>query len=97
MEQQQQEQEKKEMEIQKAKKEFDLLLERGNSGVYQGLYQSSIGYRYQFGIENVVSIDLEKAEYWYKKSAEQNNAVGLNNLGALQVTKGEYEEAERNL
>ncbi|SFW52608.1 TPR repeat [Sinomicrobium oceani] len=59
--------------------------------------QNSIGYFYQFGLDYVVPKDLEKAEYWYTKSAEQNNFTGLNNLGALQVTNGKYVEAEKNL
>jgi TPR repeat protein len=38
--------------------------------------------------------DVEKAERWLRKAAEQNNAVAWNNLGTLLLHKGESENAK---
>ena len=45
----------------------------------------------EFGL----SRDLEEAERWLRKAAEQNNPVAWNNLGTLLLTKGATEKAKQ--
>jgi len=40
------------------------------------------------------SRDVQEAERWLRKAAEQNNAVAWNNLGTLLLDKGETEKAK---
>jgi TPR repeat protein len=40
------------------------------------------------------SRDVQEAERWLRKAAEQNNAVAWNNLGTLLLGKGETEKAK---
>ena len=40
------------------------------------------------------SLDVQAAERWLRKAAEQDNAVAWNNLGTLLLGKGETEKAK---
>jgi TPR repeat protein len=40
------------------------------------------------------SRDVEEAERWLRKAAEQNNALAWNNLGTLLLGKGQPDEAK---
>jgi TPR repeat protein len=42
-----------------------------------------------------VPLDLDEAERWLGKAAEQNNPVAWNNLGTLWKTRGEDEKSNR--
>jgi TPR repeat protein len=59
--------------------------------------QAYLGYFYQYGLENVIEQNLSEAEYWYRLAAQQKDMIGLNNLGGLLVTKGQYREAKNIL
>jgi len=52
--------------------------------------QCMMGFLCEFGLLS----DVEEAERWLRKAAEQNNAVAWNNLGTLLLHKGETENAK---
>src|SRR5438874_2487953 len=55
--------------------------------------QCMIGMLHQCGLG--VPADLDEAERWLCKAAEQNNPVAWNNLGSLSLARGEKEQAKR--
>jgi len=58
---------------------FSMILKKAEEGKAQ--QQAEVGYHYEYGI--TVSIDYDKALYWYKKSAEQGCEYAENNLGIM--------------
>ena len=62
-----------------AKKCFDGIIDAADRGNSQAQYQLGIMYARGQGVEN----NPEKALYWYRKAAEQNNADALSTLGNI--------------
>jgi uncharacterized protein len=54
--------------------------------------QCLMGLLYEHGMG--VSMDLDEAERWLRKAAQQDNAVAWNNLGTLLLSKGDHEQAK---
>lgn len=53
--------------------------------------QNALGNGYQYGFWG--DIDLEKANYWYSKAANQNYAGAIHNLGMLSFLQKDYKKA----
>lgn len=66
-------------EVMGSKKETISLLGESYSGPTDPAKQNTLGWNYQKGIG--VAIDLEKAVYWYRKSANQGYAPAQDNMG----------------
>ncbi|KQC15028.1 MAG: hypothetical protein APR63_04500 [Desulfuromonas sp. SDB] len=58
---------------------IDYIIEKAEGG--DAYFQGVLGEKLRLG--EGVEVDLEKAYYWIEKSAEQNNPIGLYNLGIM--------------
>lgn len=69
-------------------KAWEYVLPHANAGDSNA--QCMMGFLCEFG----PSRDVETAEQWLGKAAEQSNAVAWNNLGTLLLQKGQPENAK---
>ena len=53
--------------------------------------QNSLGNGYEYGYWG--EVDLAQAEFWYGKSSQQNNIIGIHNLGTILFLKNQHEKA----
>lgn len=76
---------------------FEKNLALANEGNATAMY--FVGMSYYYGaVKDVAPEDIEnKAEYWFKKSAEGGNVRARRMLGVLYCTNGEYKAAYDNL
>ncbi|MES2615485.1 MAG: hypothetical protein V4591_08725 [Bdellovibrionota bacterium] len=55
----------------------------------------ALGIMYDTGEEGLVRVDNSKAEFWYKKGEELNDAVSINNLGLIYLKYLNFENIEK--
>ena len=74
---------------------LNYVIQAGENG--QKHAQNYLGYWYDENPENAGDYDFEKAEYWYKKAADQNVVTSLHNLGRLYIKTQQYDLVEAPL